>query len=132
MTKSMTAFARESATGQAGEFTWELRSVNHRFLEPHIRLPEDLRGLEPAVRERISARVGRGKLDCNLRYVARPGAGAGLKVNRHLVAQLLAAGEEVAAMVGVQPASVRVLLMRARRTLEKVLREAEIERGNGI
>ena len=100
MTKSMTAFARETATGQAGEFTWELRSVNHRFLEPHIRLPEELRALEPAVRERISARMGRGKLDCNLRYVARAGAGAGLRVNRHLVTQLLAAGEEVAAMVG--------------------------------
>lgn len=100
MTKSMTAFARESAAGEAGEFTWELRAVNHRFLEPHIRLPEDLRALEPAVRERLSARLGRGKLDCNLRYVARPGAGTGLRVNRHLVIQLLAAGEEVAAMVG--------------------------------
>ena len=100
MTKSMTAFARESTSGQAGEFTWELRSVNHRFLEPHIRLPEDLRALEPAVRERLLARLSRGKVDCNLRYVPRPGAEGGLKVNRHLVAQLLAAGEEVAAMVG--------------------------------
>jgi uncharacterized protein (TIGR00255 family) len=100
MTKSMTAFARESATGHLGEFTWELRSVNHRFLEPHIRLPEELRALEPALRERISARLGRGKLDCTLRYVARPGVGTGLRVNRNLVTQLLAAGEEVAAMVG--------------------------------
>ena len=100
MTKSMTAFARESASGQVGEFTWELRSVNHRFLEPHIRLPEELRALEPALRERISARLGRGKLDCTLRYVARPGVGTGLRVNRNLVTQLLAAGEEVAAMVG--------------------------------
>jgi uncharacterized protein (TIGR00255 family) len=100
MVKSMTAFARESATGEVGEFTWELRSVNHRFLEPHIRLPEDLRALEPAVRERLSARLGRGKVDCNLRFAARPGAVTTLKVNRQLVSQILAAGEEVAALVG--------------------------------
>ena len=85
MIKSMTAFARESAAGTLGEFTWELRAVNHRFLEPHIRLPDDLRGLESAVRERLAARLARGKVDCNLRYVARPEAGAGLRVNRRLV-----------------------------------------------
>ncbi len=100
MVKSMTAFARESATGEAGEFTWELRSVNHRFLEPHLRLPDDLRSLEAAVRERLAVRLGRGKVDCNLRMVARPGADRALRVNRDLVSQLLAAGEEVAAMVG--------------------------------
>jgi uncharacterized protein (TIGR00255 family) len=100
MVKSMTAFARESATGDAGELIWELRSVNHRFLEPHLRLPDDLRSLESAVRERLSARLGRGKVDCNLRHVARPGAERALRVNRGLVNQLLAAGEEIAAMVG--------------------------------
>ncbi len=100
MVKSMTAFARESASGEAGEFTWELRSVNHRFLEPHIRLPDELRALESPVRERLSVRLGRGKVDCNLRYVARAGTAGELRVNRPLVAQLLAAGEEVAAMVG--------------------------------
>jgi len=100
MVKSMTAFARESATGEAGEFTWELRSVNHRFLEPHLRLPDDLRSLEAAVRERLAVRLGRGKVDCNLRMVARPGTDRALRVNRDLVSQLLAAGEEVAAMVG--------------------------------
>jgi uncharacterized protein (TIGR00255 family) len=96
----MTSFDRESAASAAGEFTWELRSVNHRFLEPHIRLPEDLRALEPSVREHLSARLARGKVDCNLRYIARPGIGPGVKVNRQLVSQLLAAGEEVAGMVG--------------------------------
>jgi uncharacterized protein (TIGR00255 family) len=111
MIKSMTAFARESAAGVAGEFTWELRAVNHRFLEPHIRLPDDLRGLESAVRERLSARLARGKVDCNLRYVARPEAGAGLRVNRRLVTQLLAAAEEVAALVGssVEPSAFDLL-----------------------
>ena len=131
MIKSMTAFARESASGQAGEFTWELRSVNHRFLEPHIRLPEDLRALEPAVRERLTARLGRGKVDCTLRYVPRAGAGGALRVNRHLVAQLLAAGEEVAAMVGrsAEPAWFDLLrwpgvLEEPERDLDAVSREA--------
>jgi uncharacterized protein (TIGR00255 family) len=131
MTKSMTAFARESMSGPAGEFTWELRSVNHRFLEPHFRLPEDLRALEPAVRERIVARLGRGKVDCSLRYVPRAGAGTALRVNRHLVTQLLAAGEEVAAMVGrsAEPAWFDLLrwpgvLEEPERDLDAVSREA--------
>jgi uncharacterized protein (TIGR00255 family) len=131
MIKSMTAFARESATGVAGEFTWELRAVNHRFLEPHIRLPDDLRGLESAVRERLAARLSRGKIDCNLRYVARPEAGAGLRVNRRLVGQLLAAAEEVAALVGssVEPSALDLLrwpgvLEEPQRDLDAVSHEA--------
>ncbi|MEA3278483.1 MAG: YicC/YloC family endoribonuclease [Pseudomonadota bacterium] len=100
MTKSMTAFARETDTGDAGELTWELRSVNHRFLEPFVRLPEDLRGLEPAVRERVSSHLRRGKVDCSLRYVPAPGVGGNLRVNRSYLEQLLAAGGEVGALVG--------------------------------
>lgn len=100
MTKSMTAFARETTTGREGDLTWELRSVNHRFLEPFVRLPEDLRSLEPAVRERVNARLGRGKLDCTLRYAANPGSVGELHVNRHYLEQLLTAGGEVAELVG--------------------------------
>jgi uncharacterized protein (TIGR00255 family) len=96
----MTAFAREAATEDEGDLTWELRSVNHRYLEPFVRLPEDLRALEPAVRERIAARLGRGKLDCTLRYAPVPGASGDLRINRHYLEQLLAAGGEVAALVG--------------------------------
>jgi uncharacterized protein (TIGR00255 family) len=100
MTKSMTAFARETANTEQGEMTWELRSVNHRFLEPFVRLPEDLRALEPSVRERLAARLGRGKVDCSLRYVPRPGAAGQLRLNRHYLDQLLAVSGEVAALVG--------------------------------
>ncbi|MBK1700260.1 YicC/YloC family endoribonuclease [Thiococcus pfennigii] len=100
MIKSMTAFSREVGTGEAGELVWEVRSVNHRFLEPSIRLPEDLRRLEPAVRERLGVRLQRGKVDCQLRYVARPGALGSLRVNHHLLAQLVAAADEVAQAVG--------------------------------
>ncbi len=100
MTKSMTAFARESRQGDEEELTWELRSVNHRFLEAFVRLPEELRSLESAVRERLAARLGRGKLDCTLRYAPTSGGAGRLSINRRYLEQILAAGEEVAAMVG--------------------------------
>lgn len=111
MTKSMTAFAREAATGDEGELTWELRSVNHRYLEASIRLPEGLRTLEPAARERLAARLGRGKLDCTLRHVPGPGTGGNLHINRHYLAQLLAVGGEVAELIGhrAQPAPFELL-----------------------
>jgi uncharacterized protein (TIGR00255 family) len=100
MIKSMTAFAREASSDDLGELVWELRSVNHRFLEPHLRLPEELRALEPTVRERLAARLQRGKVDCNLRYVPAVGAAGSLRVNRTYVTQLVAAATEVGEMVG--------------------------------
>lgn len=112
MTKSMTAFARESRTGETGELIWELRSVNHRYLESTVRLPEELRALEPKVRERLAARLGRGKLDCTLRYVSGPGAGHNLRIDRHYLRQLLAAGEAVAELVGQQAQPVPFELLR--------------------
>ena len=51
MIRSMTAFARQQEHGEWGELTWEIRSVNHRYLETTVRLPEDLRAIEPSVRE---------------------------------------------------------------------------------
>jgi uncharacterized protein (TIGR00255 family) len=100
MIKSMTAFARETQSGDLGELAWELRSVNHRFLEPHIRLPEELRALETAVRERLAARLQRGKVDCGLRYVPAVGAVGSLRVNRPFVTQLIAAAAEVGELLG--------------------------------
>ena len=100
MSKSMTAFARQSDAGVAGELVWELRSVNHRFLEPNLRLPEDLRALDPAVRERLNRRLKRGKVDCTLRFNPRPGALGEIKVNTRLVAQLVAAADQIAASTG--------------------------------
>jgi len=64
----MTAFARIAGEKAGAELTWELRSVNHRYLEIFIRLPDELRALEPRVRQRVNARLGRGKLECVLRW----------------------------------------------------------------
>ena len=68
MTYSMTAFARNSSEQDWGVLVWELRSVNHRYLDMVIRLPEELRNIEMQVREKVSARIKRGKLECVLRF----------------------------------------------------------------
>ncbi|GMQ89465.1 MAG: YicC family protein [Gammaproteobacteria bacterium] len=72
MMRSMTAFARIAGEKAGAELTWELRSVNHRYLEIFVRLPDELRALEPRVRERVNARLGRGKLECVLRWRFAP------------------------------------------------------------
>ena len=72
MMRSMTAFARVGGENAGAELTWELRSVNHRYLEIFIRLPDELRALEPLLRERVNARLGRGKLECVLRWRLAP------------------------------------------------------------
>ena len=76
MIRSMTAFASGERATAWGTLGCELRAVNHRFLEIGVRLPEDLRALEPLLRERIGARVSRGKLDVALRLRAPEDAGA--------------------------------------------------------
>lgn len=87
MIRSMTAFAAAERTTEAGALACELRAVNHRFLEVGVRLPDELRVMEPALRERISARVSRGKLDFNLRLRSAAGENQ-LQLNAALVAQL--------------------------------------------
>lgn len=87
MIRSMTAYATLERVFESGALVGEMRAVNHRFLEPGLRLPEELRALEPALRERIAARVARGKLDFSLRL--RTGEGDGeLQTNPRVVAQL--------------------------------------------
>lgn len=66
MIQSMTGYAAASADSPRGRLGIELRSVNSRFLDLQFRIAEDLRGLEPALRELIVARVARGKLDCRV------------------------------------------------------------------
>lgn len=108
MVRSMTAYARAQRHTAQGELTWELRAVNHRFLEPHLRLPEELRGLEPAVRERLAARLSRGKLDVTLRLAPEPGGDPGaLTLNTRLLEQLLAVADTVGRRIG-EPANPHV------------------------
>ena len=87
MIRSMTAFASGERTTQWGTLGCELRAVNHRFLELGVRLPDELRVLEPALRERVSARVSRGKLDLTMR-LRPPEGGDALQLNSRRVGQL--------------------------------------------
>jgi uncharacterized protein (TIGR00255 family) len=62
----MTGFARESVETSLGTLTWEIRAVNHRYLDVQFKLPEDLRPKEQAFRQRASSALGRGKVECAL------------------------------------------------------------------
>ncbi|MCM2973335.1 YicC/YloC family endoribonuclease [Larsenimonas suaedae] len=68
MAHSMTAFTRQHRETPWGTLSLELRSVNQRYLEPHFRLPETLRNLEPHYREKLRKAVARGKIECHLRF----------------------------------------------------------------
>jgi len=87
MIRSMTAFAAGERSTQWGVLGCELRAVNHRFLELGLRLPEELRAHEPLLRERVAARISRGKLDLVMRLRA-PESDAGLHLNQALVEDL--------------------------------------------
>jgi uncharacterized protein (TIGR00255 family) len=89
----MTAFARGQSQVHTRLLTWELRSVNHRFLETQFRLPDPLRQLEPELREILRSRLGRGKVDCTLKLDSD--AGDTLDLNRPLLVQLLAVLEKI-------------------------------------
>ena len=95
MIRSMTAFARRETQGDWGSLTWELRSVNHRYLEPSLRLPEEFRAQENAMRERVQARLGRGKIECNLRYQPAAAAESEVVVNMALARAVIQACEQI-------------------------------------
>ena len=92
---SMTSFSRQESRDELGELVCELRSVNHRYLEVFVRLPEELRALEPLVRERAAARLGRGKLECQFRFVPSREAASGVRVNERFALQLIEAASDV-------------------------------------
>ncbi len=95
MTLSMTAFARRDADSPWGGLAWELRSVNHRYLEVMCRLPEELRSLEPMVRSLVGARIARGKVDCSLRFHPKDLASGEFELDEKLVDRVLAVVEKV-------------------------------------
>ncbi|SFI07555.1 TIGR00255 family protein [Pseudomonas guineae] len=107
MIHSMTAFARAEQPGANGTLSWELRSVNHRYLEPHLRLPEAFRDLEGAVREALRNGLSRGKVECTLRF-SDDNAGKALQVDLERAAQLVAAAESIAGLIK-QPAALNPL-----------------------
>lgn len=96
MIRSMTAFARHAARAEWGELVWELRAVNHRYLEVGLRLPEDMRSLETQCRQAVASRLRRGKVDCSLKIAFDDRAAADIEINGPLLASLLERVGEVA------------------------------------
>ncbi len=99
MIKSMTAFAHLECKHEFGSLTWEIRSVNHRYLDISTRLPEDLRSLEQATRDKVAEKIKRGKLDCTLRYKADAAVQTEILINHDYARAVIKAGEELAGML---------------------------------
>jgi len=94
MIHSMTAFARVEKRLDAATLIWELKSVNHRYLEISPRLPDAFRDLEGPLREQCRKALGRGKVEIGLRYQLKGGDG-NLSLNEELVQQLAVAARRV-------------------------------------
>jgi uncharacterized protein (TIGR00255 family) len=100
MIRSMTGFARRERQGPWGTLTCELRSVNHRYLELSLRLPDDLRGLENDGRQLLSASLRRGKVDAGLYLRGAPAGAAAIEINQALVEQVVAGAAAVRTVAG--------------------------------
>jgi uncharacterized protein (TIGR00255 family) len=101
MIRSMTGFAGAERQYPFGRLTWELRSVNHRYLEIGFRVPEEFRVLEPEIRQTLGEYLSRGKVDATLKFVPAAGiASSSLELNRELVSRLLALHAEMQAISG--------------------------------
>jgi uncharacterized protein (TIGR00255 family) len=96
----MTAFAHQEHSSKWGTIIWELRSLNHRYLEANIRLPDTMRSLESLVRGRISASLSRGKVECSLRLRATEVTMTAITLNHALVENLLKIAGEVEHRIG--------------------------------
>ena len=89
MLRSMTAFARKTADTEYGALCWEVRSLNHRYLESQLRSPEEFKALETAIRESISQYINRGKVESSLRLTPNTAQGSNLQINQGALAALI-------------------------------------------
>ncbi len=95
MIRSMTAFARVQQSNEAGAIIWELRSVNHRYLESAIRLPDEFRQLEPEIRKLLGTYLTRGKVDLGLRYKLDQEQQGEINLNSEIVMKLREVEQQV-------------------------------------
>jgi len=100
MIRSMTAFARIEPQESWGQLCWELRSVNHRYLDISLRLPEEFRRLEVTIRERIQEQLKRGKVDCTLYFQANKSNNGQWQINQEFTQQLWEAVQQINTMTG--------------------------------
>ncbi len=99
MIRSMTGFARRERQFPWGQLAWELKTVNHRYLEVGCRLPEEFRAAEAEFRQAVSAAVRRGKVECSLHFRPLVASGA-LEIDAEMLAALTERAQQVAARAG--------------------------------
>jgi uncharacterized protein (TIGR00255 family) len=104
----MTGFARGEVAGSHGTLVCEIRSVNHRFLDASLRLPETCRGLDPELRQSIARELKRGKVDCTLQHRAVESSAADLAIDPEALERLLTRVRELSNALGA-PARVDVV-----------------------
>lgn len=92
---SMTGFASVTTEFDGGSFTLELRSLNNRYLDLQLRLPDELRALEFTLREIINRHLARGKVECRIEFSARPGEQLMARINPAMLRQLAQWSTEV-------------------------------------
>ncbi len=103
MIRSMTGFARVERQFDFGRMSWEMRSVNHRYLDYGLRLPEEFRPLESDIRTCLGQYLSRGKIEATLRLVTEPGAiSSKLELNTGLAQEVLEVHKEMARLAGVE------------------------------
>jgi len=123
---SMTGFARSEAPVPGGTLACELRSVNHRYLEPSLRLPEELRTLEPELRATLQKELRRGKVDCTFTYRTGNQAGRELEVDAQLISRLAPALDHIVTATRSINAPMQINLVDLLR-YPGVVREAAVE-----
>src|SRR5579883_2937385 len=97
MIASMTGFARRELAGSFGTLSCEIRSVNHRFLDASLRLPDSCRPLEPELRQSLAQTLKRGKVDCTLNLRTAELAAGSLEIDEPALTRLLPRLRELAA-----------------------------------
>jgi uncharacterized protein (TIGR00255 family) len=95
----MTGFARREVTAPWGTLVCEIRSVNHRFLEPGFRLPDELRQTESELRQRLAKEIKRGKVDCSMSYRRQQGPDSTLEVDAQALERLTARVRDVSKLL---------------------------------
>jgi uncharacterized protein (TIGR00255 family) len=99
MIASMTGFARHERSGPYGTLVCEIRSVNHRFLDATVRLPDSCRAIEPELRQGLSRELKRGKVDCTLQQRAPQAGAATLDIDHAALERLLARLRELGSVL---------------------------------
>ena len=146
MIYSMTGYAVAARELESAVLNLELRSVNHRYLDIQFRMPDELRVIEPALREALAAKLNRGKIECRISYTPTPGR-KGVELEQELLRELVALNARVRAalpsardlsvsdmlrwpgMLGSDTLDVDALRSVCRELLDQVLEEFTVTRG---